>query len=139
MNRNGPTHKALADETLYCERCGISFLWPREERSAPRPDIEESVASPRPRLCPGCRKLLPQANRERGLVKWYDGRKRYGFIGRSGHDDVFVHRSELLEVSRLQPGDLVEFAVVETDRGIQATGVRLLAREDKKPRKSNES
>ncbi|MEZ4609714.1 MAG: hypothetical protein R2838_05615 [Caldilineaceae bacterium] len=42
------------DEIEYCERCGISFLWSAEEQKR-RADM--------PRLCSGCRRLLPQADR----------------------------------------------------------------------------
>lgn len=122
MARNGPRsgpQKAQRDETRYCERCGITFLWPVEEQ-------REGVGPP-PQLCTGCRALLPAAGRERGVVKWYNVRKRYGFIVRREQTDLFVHGSELADVRRLSEGDLVEFTVAERDGGLAAQNVELLA------------
>ncbi len=121
MSKRQHTKKSPTDETLYCERCGISFLWSSEEQVT-HPDAElanelaavQANVSPRPPLCPGCRKLLPQASRERGLVKWFNHRKRYGFLTRTGQPDLFVHRSEISPGARLHPGDLVEFTVSES-------------------------
>jgi CspA family cold shock protein len=64
---------------------------------------------------------------ERGTVKWFDERRGYGFIGREGAVDVFVHASAVEADRPLRPGDLVEFVVEEGRRGLQARGVRLAA------------
>ena len=55
------------DEIEYCERCGISFLWSAEEQKR---------EADMPRLCSGCRRLLPQADRVRGAVRRARGRRR---------------------------------------------------------------
>jgi CspA family cold shock protein len=118
------TSEPLQDQTRYCERCGISFLWPAEEQRA-----AGVVAAPAPDLCTGCRMLLPAAGRERGLVKWFNHRKRYGFIVRKEQPEIFVHGSDLSDLppnTKLQPGDLVEFSVGAGDRGPTAKEVRLL-------------
>ncbi|HAJ34607.1 MAG TPA: hypothetical protein DCL15_02775 [Chloroflexi bacterium] len=107
------------DEILYCARCGVSFLWTREEQKQP------NVSAPR--HCPGCRQLTPSPGRERGLVKWYDRRKHYGFIVRAGKPEIYVHRSALQSQRPLRPGDLVEFAVEESARGPVAVAVTLLS------------
>lgn len=109
------------DEMLCCERCGVSFLWTAEEQ---RRQTEHSRG--RPDCCPGCRLLLPARGRERGLVKWYSTRKKYGFIARSSGPELFAHRSHFDGVGRLRPGDLVEFAVEAGDKGPMAVEVRLL-------------
>jgi CspA family cold shock protein len=98
------------DEIEYCARCGISFLWSQEEQ-------KRAQGAPPPLHCPGCRQLLPRAGRERGQVKWYDPRKQYGFLIRSGHPDIYVHRSALSGGRQLRPGDLVEFRIEQTERG----------------------
>jgi CspA family cold shock protein len=113
--------KKRIDETIYCERCGISFLWTSEEQSE-----SDGHAPEKPALCPGCRHLLPQPGRERGLVKWFNHKKRYGFIVRMDQEDLFFHRSELVTNARLHPGDLVEFAVSEGERGPAATEIMVL-------------
>ena len=116
------------DQILYCKRCGISFLWPREEQER---DAADGTDLPRrPELCPGCRELLPSSDLERGLVKWFNHRKRYGFLTRSEQPDLFVHRSAIRGNARLHPGDLVEFAVMDTERGPAAGEVTLLMRGD---------
>ena len=76
----------------------------------------------------GCSFLLPAAGQERGLVKWYSPRKKYGFISRRSGADLFAHRSNFMDVSRLRQGDLVEFAVEENAKGPEAVDVRLLSR-----------
>jgi CspA family cold shock protein len=109
----------LQDEILYCARCGISFLWTQEEQKM------DGEVSP-PGHCPACRRLLPAAGRERGLVKWYDPRKQYGFLVRAGHPDIYVHRTAMLDARLLRPGDLVEFSVADTPRGPAAAAVAMV-------------
>ena len=116
------TKPTTQDEICYCARCGISFIWTQEEQQAtPEPDSAHS-----PALCPGCRRLVPPAGRERGLVKWYDRRKQYGFIIRQHEPDIYVHRSGLRGSGALRPGDLVEFSVETSERGPAAAEVRVL-------------
>ena len=107
----------LQDEICYCTHCGISFVWTQEEQQA---------GASHPTLCPGCRQLAPAAGRERGLVKWYDRRKQYGFLVRQGKPDIYVHRSGLRSSALLQPGDLVEFAIQGSERGPAAVDVAVL-------------
>jgi len=109
------------DQTRYCDRCGISFLWSSEEQRA-----AHAAGQPAPIYCAGCRALLPPPGRERGLVKWFNARKRYGFIVRKDQPEIFVHGSDLAGDARLRPGDLVEFAVGEGERGPAAKEVRVL-------------
>ncbi len=60
-----------------------------------------------------------------GTVKWFDGKKGYGFIEREDGDDVFVHFSAIQEdgFKNLEEGQEVEFDIVEGDRGLQAENV----------------
>jgi cold shock protein len=109
------------DETLICERCNVNFLWSIEEQ-------HQRGHEQAPSYCPGCRVLMPTADRERGVVKWYNPRKRYGFIVRQKAADIFTHQAEFVEIRRLQEGDLVEFSVVPGDKGPMAAEVRLLHR-----------
>ena len=113
--------KRLQDETRYCERCGISFVYSREEQKAAL-----VAAIPAPQLCAGCRAVLPAAGRERGMVKWYSPRKRYGFVVRHNHDELFLPASSLRGKVAPQPGDLVEFALGENEQGKIAVEVTLL-------------
>jgi CspA family cold shock protein len=108
------------DEICYCDRCGVAFLWTAEEQRA--------AVRAAPLHCPACRMLLPPAGRERGMVKWYNTRKRFGFIVRREHPEIFVHGADLVEGGSLRPGDLVEFDIAEDDRGPAAKAVRVVGR-----------
>lgn len=62
---------------------------------------------------------------ERGVVKWFNSQKGFGFISRENGDDVFVHFSAIEEdgYKSLEEGQSVEFEVIEGDRGPQAANV----------------
>ncbi len=60
-----------------------------------------------------------------GTVKWFDGKKGFGFIEREDGDDVFAHFSAIEEdgFKNLEEGQDVEFEIVEGDRGPQAANI----------------
>jgi len=60
-----------------------------------------------------------------GTVKWFNASKGYGFIGREGGDDVFVHFSAIMAdgFRRLEEGQQVEFSIEEGPKGLQAINV----------------
>jgi CspA family cold shock protein len=71
---------------------------------------------------------LPQGeyvDRLKGTVKWFNNAKGYGFIGREGGPDVFVHYSAISSegYKSLQEGDNVEFEIVQGQKGPQAANV----------------
>jgi len=62
-----------------------------------------------------------------GKVKWFDNKKGYGFIvGPEQGRDIFVHYSTILGdgFRSLKDGELVEYDLVESERGPQACNVR---------------
>jgi cold shock protein len=63
--------------------------------------------------------------REKGVVKWFNPAKGYGFIQRSSGEDVFVHFSAIqMEGYRtLQEGTQVEFEVKQGPKGLLAENV----------------
>lgn len=65
------------------------------------------------------------SSRESGSVKWFNANKGFGFITRDSGDDVFVHFRSIRGKGRriLRDGQRVEFAVVESDKGLQAEDV----------------
>jgi cold shock protein len=67
------------------------------------------------------------AERIVGTVKWFNIAKGYGFLGRDGGDDVFVHHSSINMdgYRRLEKGQAVEFSIEEGPKGLQASGVIL--------------
>jgi len=60
-----------------------------------------------------------------GKVKWFNAEKGYGFIEREDGGDVFVHYSAIQEdgFKTLEEGQVVEFDIVEGERGPQAANV----------------
>lgn len=60
-----------------------------------------------------------------GQVKWFNNAKGYGFIGREGGADIFVHYSAITGEGyrSLQEGDTVEFEIVQGQKGPQAADV----------------
>ena len=122
------SNSTLLDQIRYCERCGISFLWSAEEQKEARAQ-EKGTPAP-PAHCPACRLLLPKDGRERGLVKWYNHRKRYGFLVRRDHAEIFAHGSDLEGANSLRPGDLVEFSVAKGDRGLAAKEIAVIDHTD---------
>ena len=64
-------------------------------------------------------------SRLKGIVKWFNNLKGYGFLGRDDGKDVFVHFSSIQKdgYKRLQEGDEVIFDIVEGEKGPQADRV----------------
>ena len=65
------------------------------------------------------------AERETGIVKWFNAAKGYGFIERDQGDDLFVHFSAIVGEGyrTLDEGQRVEFTVVDGPKGLQAQDV----------------
>jgi CspA family cold shock protein len=61
----------------------------------------------------------------KGSVKWFNNAKGYGFLGREGGNDVFVHYSsiQLDGYKSLKEGEVVEFDVIQGVKGPQADKV----------------
>ena len=61
-----------------------------------------------------------------GIVKWFSGKKGYGFIEKEEGGDIFVHFSaiEMSGFKTLSEGDKVTFEVEEGDQGPSAKNVQ---------------
>ncbi|MEW5767520.1 MAG: cold shock domain-containing protein [bacterium] len=68
------------------------------------------------------------AERETGVVKWFNTSKGYGFIERDKGEDVFVHYSAIATQGyrSLEEGQRVEFTVAAGPKGPQAQDVTTL-------------
>ena len=62
----------------------------------------------------------------KGIIKWFNYEKGYGFITGSVDDDIFVHYTAIKQdgYKTLSEGQIVEFNLIKTDKGLQATNVK---------------
>ena len=62
----------------------------------------------------------------KGIVKWFDNAKGFGFISREAGADVFVHHTAILGegYKSLNEGQQVEFEVTKGPKGDQAVNVK---------------
>lgn len=63
----------------------------------------------------------------RSKVKWFNNEKGYGFIEYDNENDIFVHYSAINKegYKTLNEGDIVNFKLIETPKGLQALDVSL--------------
>ncbi len=63
----------------------------------------------------------------KGVVKWFNEKKGYGFLSQEDGDDVFVHYTSIGGdgFKTLKEGDAVEFEVQEGPKGPQAVNVKV--------------
>ncbi|MEU4694484.1 cold shock domain-containing protein [Actinoplanes sp. NPDC023714] len=62
-----------------------------------------------------------------GRVKWYDAAKGFGFVTSDEGGDVFLPKGSLpTGVTELKTGQRIEFGVVDSRKGAQALGVKLI-------------
>ena len=62
-----------------------------------------------------------------GKVKWFNNVKGYGFIDYNSDEDIFVHYSVIKQdgYKTLAEGQLVDFDLIETPKGLQAVNVAI--------------
>jgi CspA family cold shock protein len=75
----------------------------------------------------------------KGTVKWFNNAKGYGFLGRDGGADVFVHYSSIQRegYKSLKEGDEVEFDIIQGTKGPQADQVSRLKEVNHEPNHVN--
>lgn len=66
---------------------------------------------------------------KQGTVKWFNGKKGYGFISDEDGTEVFVHYSGIVMdgFKNLKEGQNVEYNVTDGEKGPQATDVTVIA------------
>ena len=90
----------------------------KKQPSRPLPSSAESSPPPE-------RPALAENTWTRGIVKWFNNDKGYGFISTDSHVDVFVHWRDISSWGdrSLAQDDEVEFMVTRTAKGFQAINV----------------
>ena len=66
--------------------------------------------------------------KERGVVKWFNDTKGYGFITSQSGEDIFVHFSAIQAKGfrSLKESQEVEYIRIKTPKGFQANDVSLV-------------
>ncbi len=59
-----------------------------------------------------------------GTVKWFNGKKGYGFVKGEDEQEYFIHYTQLEKGTFLRDDDPVVFDAVETDKGKQAQNIK---------------
>ncbi len=61
-----------------------------------------------------------------GRIKWFNNDKGYGFIEGENNEDIFVHYSAIKQdgYKSLAEGQMVEYELLETEKGLQAINVK---------------
>jgi CspA family cold shock protein len=116
------------DTWATCDNCDKQFVFTVEEQRR----LDKLGLEVEPTLCPDCgedKQLEPlESGEQRGVVKWYEPRKRYGFITMRSGDDIFFHRNAIAEGEEddFSEGAKVTFNVTESDKGPEAAEVKLM-------------
>ena len=64
----------------------------------------------------------------KGIVKWFNAGKGYGFIAKEGTKDIYVNQSAIQnsDSGGLRQGQKVQFEVVSGPKGTQAANVTVI-------------
>ena len=87
---------------------------PLREKQSSREDVTE----------PASIQIDPMTGKYIGRIKWYNGRKGYGFILRGAGEEIFFHRSAAVkDADSLAEGLWILYDVEETNKGPEATDI----------------
>jgi cold shock CspA family protein len=110
---------------VECKRCGCSFVLSPTYRDWL---ARRGVKVIRPVLCPTCFTKVGPLPKKRGVVKWFNPGKHYGFISVEEDKEVFFHQRQIVEGNGDQTyeGRPVRFHVRYAEKGPEALNVELL-------------
>ena len=73
---------------------------------------------------PASIQIDPMTGKYIGRIKWYNGRKGYGFILRGAGEEIFFHRSAAVnDAASFDEGMWILYDVEETAKGPEATDI----------------
>lgn len=94
-----------------------------EKRPAPKP-VEEKAENKESVEEPESIQIDPMTGKYIGRIKWYNGRKGYGFLLRGAGEEIFFHRSAAVgSPDSLTEGLWILYDVEETKKGPEATEI----------------
>jgi CspA family cold shock protein len=111
--------------SIVCQRCGRGFVLTSSYRHfLSRRGIKVKV----PMLCMTCFLKAGPLPKQEGEVKWFNPRKRYGFIVTEEGQDIFVHQQQILARKGNEPheGQTVRFHLQHSPKGPEAVNVELV-------------
>ena len=93
--------------------------------------VLEIVEEAQPRSSPTPPRSLPvdlhakSSGKRKGVVKWFDDKRGYGFITMDEGGDIFVHHGNIAGtgVKTLKEHDSVTFEVTQGDKGLKAENI----------------
>lgn len=112
-------------KALSCKRCGSGFVLTSTYLDFVRRRGGKVIV---PLLCPTCFLSEGPLPKQRGKIKWFNPRKRYGFIATEDGEQVFFHQEQLLEEhdQALREGRAVRFHLHYPRKGPEALNVELI-------------
>jgi CspA family cold shock protein len=113
-------------QTVVCQRCGCGFVLTRTYRDFL---VRRGVKVAMPVQCMTCFLKAGPLPKQRGAVKWFSPRRRYGFITTGEGEEVFFHQNELLGGNGNVPqeGQIAQFHLRYSVKGVEAVNVELVS------------
>jgi CspA family cold shock protein len=111
------------------ERSALTFIINfSSENLAPNFGVRVAKSTPQAKPIRGLESFVVRSRvlaQYKGIVKWFNNAKGYGFLGRDGGADVFVHYTSIQRdgYKSLKEGDEVEFDIIQGAKGPQADQV----------------
>ncbi|MBN1178839.1 MAG: cold shock domain-containing protein [Anaerolineae bacterium] len=114
------------DQWLVCETCGEKFVFTVEEQ---RKQSQLGFEVSPPSVCQKCIQSVDLGpGPHEGAVKWFSASKGYGFIVQPNGEEIFFHRSSIIDgdPEAFNDGSRVTYLVEQSSKGPSAVDVALL-------------
>jgi CspA family cold shock protein len=112
-------------KTAVCQRCGRGFVIVTLYRDLLQ---RRGIKIKTPVSCATCFRKKGPLPKSKGKIKWYSGRKQYGFIVTEEGRDVFLHKEQIIGDESLEPlpGQLIRFHEQPAPKGPEALNAELV-------------